>query len=206
MKALTVRQPWASLIAVGAKRIETLSWSTKYRGRLLIHAGRALIDNAETNALAQHLFRDDEPGVWKVPCDPPMARGAVVASATLTDCIPIVDRMDPPPQTGPYLEVGGGYLWGLGATPPDGADLRDQLRFGDFTPGRYALLLDDVKPTTERCPRCWGEGSWTGAMPHTEARATFPCSTCKGRSTCDPVPMKGRQGLWVPEWDTETTR
>lgn len=39
MKALTIRQPWASLIAVGAKSIETRSWPTKYRGELLIHAG-----------------------------------------------------------------------------------------------------------------------------------------------------------------------
>lgn len=38
MKALTVRQPWASLIAQGKKTIEIRSWSTKYRGRLLITA------------------------------------------------------------------------------------------------------------------------------------------------------------------------
>lgn len=38
MKALTVRQPWASLIAQGAKTIEIRSWPTKYRGPLLITA------------------------------------------------------------------------------------------------------------------------------------------------------------------------
>lgn len=41
MKFLTIRQPWASLIAVGAKTIETRGWSTKYRGSLAIHAGKA---------------------------------------------------------------------------------------------------------------------------------------------------------------------
>ena len=40
MKALTLYQPYASLIAVGAKTIETRSWGTSYRGGLLIHAGK----------------------------------------------------------------------------------------------------------------------------------------------------------------------
>lgn len=36
MKAISVRQPWASLIAEGPKTIETRNWPTKYRGDLLI--------------------------------------------------------------------------------------------------------------------------------------------------------------------------
>ncbi len=39
MKALSIRQPWASLIARGEKTIEVRSWSTSYRGPLLICAG-----------------------------------------------------------------------------------------------------------------------------------------------------------------------
>lgn len=38
MKTLSVRQPWASLIAWGEKTIEHRSWSSTYRGPLLIHA------------------------------------------------------------------------------------------------------------------------------------------------------------------------
>lgn len=38
MKALTLWQPWASLIAIGEKRVETRVWTTKYRGDLAIHA------------------------------------------------------------------------------------------------------------------------------------------------------------------------
>lgn len=38
MKALTVRQPWAQLIADGHKTIELRTWATKYRGPLLITA------------------------------------------------------------------------------------------------------------------------------------------------------------------------
>ena len=33
VKALSLTQPWATLVAMGAKRIETRSWATSYRGR-----------------------------------------------------------------------------------------------------------------------------------------------------------------------------
>lgn len=38
MKALSLWQPWASLMAAGLKTIETRSWPTRYRGPLAIHA------------------------------------------------------------------------------------------------------------------------------------------------------------------------
>ena len=41
MIALSVKQPWASLIASGRKQIETRVWSTPYRGPLLICAGQS---------------------------------------------------------------------------------------------------------------------------------------------------------------------
>jgi len=40
MKALTLWQPWASLMAYGLKRYETRSWTTDYRGPLAIHAAK----------------------------------------------------------------------------------------------------------------------------------------------------------------------
>src|ERR1700744_118543 len=40
MKALTLTQPWASLVALQEKRIETRSWLTAYRGELVIHAAK----------------------------------------------------------------------------------------------------------------------------------------------------------------------
>ena len=36
IKALSVRQPWANLIAKGEKSIETRKWATDYRGPLVI--------------------------------------------------------------------------------------------------------------------------------------------------------------------------
>lgn len=40
MKALSVKQPWANMIASGSKTIETRTWATHYRGPLLIVSSR----------------------------------------------------------------------------------------------------------------------------------------------------------------------
>lgn len=42
MKAITIHQPYASLIAWGEKHFETRSWSTPYRGPIAIHAGKSM--------------------------------------------------------------------------------------------------------------------------------------------------------------------
>lgn len=34
MRGLSLTQPWATLVAIGAKKIETRSWTTTYRGAL----------------------------------------------------------------------------------------------------------------------------------------------------------------------------
>lgn len=43
MKALTISQPYASLIARGEKFVENRRWPTPYRGPLAIHAGKGPI-------------------------------------------------------------------------------------------------------------------------------------------------------------------
>ena len=42
LKALTLRQPWATVVAEGIKKYEFRSWKTKYRGKVLIHAGTGI--------------------------------------------------------------------------------------------------------------------------------------------------------------------
>jgi hypothetical protein len=44
MLTLSIRQPWASLIAFSEKTVEVRSWSTTYRGPLLIHASGRDVD------------------------------------------------------------------------------------------------------------------------------------------------------------------
>lgn len=47
MKTFSLMQPWAMLVALGAKRLETRSWQTHYRGPLAIHAsGHLSFENA----------------------------------------------------------------------------------------------------------------------------------------------------------------
>ena len=46
MKVITLKQPWATLVAEGIKEYEFRSWKTNYRGKILIHAG-AGIDKEE---------------------------------------------------------------------------------------------------------------------------------------------------------------
>lgn len=46
MKVLTIRQPYASLIAYGIKKYEFRSWRTKYRGDILIQASKSVDKNA----------------------------------------------------------------------------------------------------------------------------------------------------------------
>lgn len=42
MKVVSLKQPWATLIALGEKSIETRSWATKYRGEIAIHASKTI--------------------------------------------------------------------------------------------------------------------------------------------------------------------
>ena len=42
MKAISIRQPWASLIVAGIKDIENRSWMTSYRGKVLVHAAQKI--------------------------------------------------------------------------------------------------------------------------------------------------------------------
>lgn len=63
MKALTISQPYASLIADGEKWIENRTWETRYRGRLAIHAGKG------TQYLDRTRLADYPTGVVLATCD-----------------------------------------------------------------------------------------------------------------------------------------
>lgn len=45
IKALSIKQPWASFIATGKKTIETRTWFTTYRGPLLIVSSKQIDKN-----------------------------------------------------------------------------------------------------------------------------------------------------------------
>lgn len=85
MKALSVRQPWASLIACGAKTIETRVWGTTYRGPLLIVSG---------------LQVDEEAWEWMPLPDAPL--GAVVGICDLVDVHPMTIEDEGPARCRVY--------------------------------------------------------------------------------------------------------
>ncbi len=63
MKAISIRQPWATLIAQGTKTIEVRSWQTNYRGPLLIVSGlnpfEGLKKFKETDSEGRHKVEDE---------------------------------------------------------------------------------------------------------------------------------------------------
>ena len=78
MKALTIKQPWATLIMQGDKRFEFRSWKTNFRGDVLIHAGKGL-DKEAVVRLKKYL-----------PDELPM--GKILGKVTITDCVPMSDE------------------------------------------------------------------------------------------------------------------
>jgi hypothetical protein len=82
MKALSLRQPWASLILAGVKVVENRSWSTDHRGLLAIHASAAAAD--------ANVF-DDMPAFRELYGIPrldaaTLPRGAILGTVELVDC------------------------------------------------------------------------------------------------------------------------
>ena len=69
-KAITIRQPWAGLIAVGEKIYETRSWPTKYRGPIAIHAGKSSpLRVPITPGLEEYANHNEKLGSWLwLPC------------------------------------------------------------------------------------------------------------------------------------------
>jgi hypothetical protein len=137
VKALTLTQPWASLVALGAKRIETRSWATRYRGLLAIHAAAGLGPVGGNRGLNQLVA--NEP-FWSVlqaagctfgrraPTGLPF--GAIVAVCRLVGCVPTESLSDDGFYSGPRsIETGLVRLWKL--TP-------QEKEFGDYRAGRFA--------------------------------------------------------------------
>lgn len=83
MKCLSLWQPWATLIAIGAKRIETRSWATSYRGPLLIHTAKKW-DTTLARLLETPPFEQAINTIG--PVTPPL--GAILCRCELVDCLP----------------------------------------------------------------------------------------------------------------------
>ncbi len=145
MKALSLLQPWATLVATGSKRIETRSWKTKYRGPIAIHASKGFLKggrsglvelcshepfkSALTNQANDLLSNGLHPSeVYKI-----MPFGYVIATCFLVDCFLITDENIP---------------------------VSPELEFGDFAPGRYGWSLQGVEMLKKPIPFKGKLGLW----------------------------------------------
>jgi len=124
VKALSLWQPWASLIALGVKTIETRSWATWYRGPLLIHAAKKRINFAR-DVFADLPFADQlawgevlkEHGIRMDA----LPYGKVVASVNLDACVMCS------PETVAKISS-------------------SELPFGNFEKGRFMWMLSNCRP------------------------------------------------------------
>jgi len=140
VRALSWWQPWASFVAVGLKTIETRGRLTHVRGRFAVHAAaRKYID-----ALADLLAKSGvNPREWGLDEELPL--GAIVAVATLEDCVPVDARHS--------RLIGMQY---------------HESCFGNYSAGRFAWLLRDVVRLKVPIP-CRGRQGWFYLPPDAEA-------------------------------------
>ena len=116
MKALSIRQPWAWMIARGIKPVENRTWSTNFRGRFYIHAPETFDIPVKNYAKFKRVFEQDarEDGVEitqpETPAD--FERGGIVGAVDLVDCV---------------------------------TECEDEIDRAWHTPGNYAFLLDNAE-------------------------------------------------------------
>lgn len=90
MKAITIKQPWGSLIVSGLKDIENRKWKTKFRGRVLIHTSNSkdldklpldtIFTTPQINALKQHYSEN-------ALCSFIYPHGEIIGSVEIVDCV-----------------------------------------------------------------------------------------------------------------------
>jgi hypothetical protein len=153
MKALSLWQPWASLIALKEKKIETRSWKAPdylIGHRIAIHATKSMPVwvRALLRGFAKLLGIKKYEGSWLYYLAAGVGPfGKVVATAKLVDCSKVIEESAYPPGESVLLE-NGMYVRG------------NELSFGDYAIGRYAWILEDIQPLKEPVPARGMQGLW----------------------------------------------
>jgi hypothetical protein len=135
MKALSLLQPWATLVVKGKKTIETRSWQTAYRGPLLIHASKS---KAGALLAADPPFSGFIPGFDRLPF------GALIGRVVLVDVVPL-EKQHMPVHLFEVLTL-------------------EERAFGDYTSGRFAWMLEDPVQFDHPIPLRGGLGLWNYAL------------------------------------------
>lgn len=148
VRAITLWQPWASLIALGLKQYETRSWLTSYRGKLLIHAAMRGSKYEEKQAIVDYPLLSTKQRTEMVrlfgSTDFPL--GGIVAIADLTQCLQMVNGwVETSPEPGQTVIQAKGDL---------------ERAVGDWLPGRYAWRLENVQALSKPIPCKGKQGLW----------------------------------------------
>jgi hypothetical protein len=177
LPVLSLYQPWASLVALGIKTIETRSWpapKTVIGRRIAIHAAKrnpVKLSWHPDGMIGRYTVHQDGRGEpcylldsdWRkfgnaqYPIDLPL--GCIVATARLVASVPITDSAV---QGEPTISLHAGQM-GYGPTlwRDDGHacwSISDQIPYGDFTPGRWAWLFDGIEQVDPPVPFVGGQG------------------------------------------------
>ena len=130
--AISLYNPWAYLAAIAAKKYETRSWLTNYRGMIAIHA-TIISPEWATMLCEQSPFNEvlAEAGItsWRE-----LPRGVLLATGRLVGCV----RTD---NIAAHISA-------------------HERAFGDWTPGRYAWELADMQLLPEPIPARGRQGLW----------------------------------------------
>lgn len=140
MKALTVQQPWATLLIKNRMHNDTRSWGTAYRGPVCIYAGKSRKD------IFSEIYIDEnrylffkKAGITQKKMDM-LPKGAVLGTITLMDCF-VIDEA--------YQEY-------IQANHPD------EYAFSDYSIGRYVWIFKEpmecifpIPASGRSCPGLW---------------------------------------------------
>ena len=152
MKALTLHQPWATLIADSVKNIETRSWrppQTLIGQRIAIHAGKTLIATHRLNGPTRGAMYRGHGAYWRQA----IARGAVVCTARLAWAGQVRGFED------------DDHVW-VGVSP---SSLIQVDAYGDFGEGRWLWFLVDIEPLDPPVPARGRQGLWNWYGPDSDS-------------------------------------
>lgn len=143
MKALSLTEPWASLVVTGEKKIETRSWKTQYRGLIAIQAAKGFPAWAKEAVGVSFFNVLEKHGIFS-PQD--FTLGAIIGVAEIKACLS-TDRA--------YLNFSAGNIEienGI-VTKNDFSVVNYQKpspgtpenMFGDYSPNRFMWFLENAK-------------------------------------------------------------
>lgn len=153
MKVLTLQQPWATLVAIGAKKIETRSWSTKYRGMLAIHSGKKFQASQFKICYTEPFYTVlTENGIHANN----LILGKIIATCKLVDILQITKE----------------FQSNLGLMEPK------EFCFGDYAPDRFAWIIEDVKMLDNPIPAKGMLGLWESPRCHCDGDGDCDWEEC----------------------------